>query len=207
MIIYVETNFLLELTFGQSEATFCNEIMELCRIGKATLAIPAYSFVEPNEKLIRQAMQRKKLQNDINTEISQISRSTENQAHLPSMKQTSSLFVKISEEDRKRFMQYKTELVEIAEVIPLSKSVLEEAFQYEEKNTLGPQDSVVYASICEHLENNRPEVSCFLNKNKKDFDDPDIVETLKNLNCTYISRFENGLRFVSSYLSSTSIEN
>jgi hypothetical protein len=39
-------------------------------------------------------------------------------------------------------------------------------------------------------------VSCFLNRNAKDFDDPDIRERLKARGCEFFASFEAGLRYV-----------
>jgi hypothetical protein len=43
---------------------------------------------------------------------------------------------------------------------------------------LSAQDSIVLASIVSHLAKTKPAESCFLNRNTKDFDGPDVRETL-----------------------------
>ncbi len=45
--IYVETNFVLELTFEQEQCASCEQILQLCQAGQAKLIIPAYSLAEP----------------------------------------------------------------------------------------------------------------------------------------------------------------
>lgn len=62
MNIYVETNFVLELTFEQKQCSSCEQILQLCEAGKAKLIVPAYSLAEPHEKLSRQARSRRELQ-------------------------------------------------------------------------------------------------------------------------------------------------
>ncbi len=42
--------------------------------------------------------------------------------------------------------------------------------------------------------------ACFLNRNSKDFDTPDIVAALRSLNCRMIPQFDQGLRFVQAQL-------
>jgi hypothetical protein len=49
--IYVETNFVFELTFEQEQCQSCEDILKLCEQGQAKLIIPAYSLAEPHEKL------------------------------------------------------------------------------------------------------------------------------------------------------------
>jgi hypothetical protein len=52
--IYVETNFVLELTFEQQQYKSCEAILELCEQERGKLIVPAYSLAEPHEKLGRQ---------------------------------------------------------------------------------------------------------------------------------------------------------
>ena len=59
MNIYVETNFVLEITFEQEQCASCEQILQLCEAGQAKLTIPAYSLAEPHEKLSRQARSRR----------------------------------------------------------------------------------------------------------------------------------------------------
>ena len=54
------------------------------------------------------------------------------------------------------------------------------------------------ASVLAHLELHSPSESCFLNRNSKDFDDPDVRERLEALGCKFLARFEDGLRYILS---------
>ncbi len=84
----------------------------------------------------------------------------------------------------------------IAEIIPLTLDILKDAATYEAPYDLTPQDALVYASVITHLRLNKPPVSCFLNRNSKDFDNPDIVDELSQNNCTMIPRFDHGYGFI-----------
>jgi DNA-binding TFAR19-related protein (PDSD5 family) len=74
--IYVETNFVLELTFQQEQSASCEQILRYCEAGNGKLVIPAYSLAEPHEKLRRQATSRKEIQQALNAELHQLSRTT-----------------------------------------------------------------------------------------------------------------------------------
>ena len=58
------------------------------------------------------------------------------------------------------------------------------------------QDAIVLASVLAHLDLHNPAESCFLNRNSKDFDNPDVREGLDARGCKYFSEFEKGLRYV-----------
>ena len=58
------------------------------------------------------------------------------------------------------------------------------------------QDAIVLASVLAHLDLHNPPESCFLNRNSKDFDDPDVRERLETRGCKFFVTFEDGLRYV-----------
>lgn len=87
-------------------------------------------------------------------------------------------------------------MLRTAHVIPLTSAVLAEAAANEEPFDLTPQDSLVYTSVITHLQQSSPRGACFLNRNSKDFDNPDIVDELAKHNCRMIARFDQGFSFI-----------
>jgi hypothetical protein len=67
---------------------------------------------------------------------------------------------------------------------------------YQSRHGLSPQDSIIYASVISDLQT-RPsaELKCFITRNSKDFDDPDIVAELGGYQCQLFFDFEDGLRY------------
>lgn len=47
MIIYAESNFVLELAFRQEDCDSCEDILKLAEAGKIELLLPAYCLGEP----------------------------------------------------------------------------------------------------------------------------------------------------------------
>ena len=76
MIVYVETNFLLELALLQPEHEECETLLDLAKEHPGVeLALPAFCIGEAYEAWGRKLRQRSKLQNDLTREINQLSRS------------------------------------------------------------------------------------------------------------------------------------
>jgi predicted nucleic acid-binding protein len=198
MNIYVETNFVLEITFEQEQCASCEQILSWCEEGKAKLMIPAYSLAEPHEKLIRQSSLRRDLQRSLDAELRQLSRTSSYGSRIQSIQDIASLIVKSNEEERFRFIQCRERLLKAGEVIALTAEVLTEAALFEDAYSLAPQDAIVYASIISHLRCDRPSEACFLNRNFKDFDIPNIVDELNQFNCRLIRRFDSGCSFLQS---------
>ena len=202
MNIYVETNFILELVFEQEQCASCEKILELCEAQKAKLIIPAYSLAEPHEKLIRQKQERRRLQESLDKELRELSRAKSYKNRLDSIEDIRSLIVQSSQEIGENFAKYREYLLNIAEIIPLNTDILLQAASAEENYKLkDPQDAFVYVSVLKHLQENKPQQACFLNRNSQDFNDPDMVDELKSLNCRLITQFDAGYNFLQSKLS------
>jgi predicted nucleic acid-binding protein len=196
MNVYVETNFILELAFQQEQASSCESIIALCESDKASLIIPAYCLAEPHEKLHRQSKTREELQKTLDAEIRQLSRTSSYKARLQNIKEIANLLIQSNDDEKKRFDGFRNRLFNAAEAISLTKRILTDAGSYETSLALKPQDAIIYASVISHLEEHSSVMSCFLNRNSKDFDDPNIVAALKNFNCTMIPRFDQGFEFI-----------
>jgi hypothetical protein len=121
-------------------------------------------------------------------------------ARITSIQARASLLVRSNEEEKQRFIRYRGRLFGIAEIIPLTINILRAAAAYESPYDLTPQDALIYASVIAHLRQNQPQVSCFLNRNSNDFDNPDIVEELDRNNCKMIPRFDHGYGFIQASL-------
>jgi hypothetical protein len=65
---------------------------------------------------------------------------------------------------------------------------------------LAMQDSFVLASVVLHLADTKPVKSCFLNRNAKDFDDPNVREALESFGCKFFGRFDHGLGYIEAQL-------
>lgn len=200
MNIYVETNFVLELAFEQKQSKSCEKILQLSESKQVKLILPAYSLAEPHEKLNRQATNRKKLQDSLNIELRQLSRSKTYNSRIESIRDLERLIVQSNEEEWQRFILYRDRLLNCAEFIALDINVLQVAVSFESLYDLKSQDAIVLASVISHLDRDKPNQACFLNKNSKDFDSPDVVQELQKLNCRMIFRFDHGLNFVQSQL-------
>lgn len=198
--IYVETNYILELAFSQEQAQSCLHLLETCELGAARLVIPAFSIGECFETLVRRSSQRKHLAETVSVELKQLSRSLAYRSEVPALDSITRLLINSLEEDKRRLDEILTRALEVAEIVPLGQSVVMNARDYREKYGLGYQDSLVFSSVIDHLCSVVSSPSCFLNRNSKDFDDPDIVETLEQMDCKMLFSFDNGLNYVNGLL-------
>ena len=200
MNVYVETNFILELAFMQEQHESCLQLLELCRANKINLLIPAYSLVEPYETMIRSDKKRKRLTEELNTEFKQLSRSQSYSEQVNVLQDLASFLLRTREDQKQRLENTITQLVQLAEIIPLDGEIIRAAVSGQTELDLTPQDSVVYASVLSHLSNINSRNNCFLNRNRKDFNTPDITNNLASYNCRVLFSFESGLDYILSQI-------
>jgi predicted nucleic acid-binding protein len=199
--IYVETNFVLELAFAQEQAESCCQLLDLCDRGKVSIVLPAFSVGECFTTLARRISERRRLADVVSRERKQLSRSIETRTELTAVDSFIALLIESLEADKQRLDTTLNRLLAIASVIPLDKSVVINAAEHRSCFGLQHQDSLVYSSVLHHLQTTPSHQSCFLNRNSKDFDDPDIIESFQALNCKMLFRFDHGLNHVISLLS------
>lgn len=198
MDIYVESNFVLELALEQEQHESCRQIVELSDAGEARLIIPAYSLIEPYERIVRYAKKRTRVANDLADEVKKLLRSKSYQEETDALQNVTGLLVRSLQEEKNRFRRTVDKLLAVSEIIPLEARVLLDADRYQIDHDLSVQDSVVYASVLTHLRASTSTDKCFLNRNRKDFDDPDIEETLNTHGCKMLFSFDKGYGYISS---------
>lgn len=101
------------MVFQQEEYKSCEAILALCQSHQLKLVIPAYSLVEPNDKLYRQAQKRKKLQEELNQELSQLQRSEVYRNRVQNLQDTANLIIASTQEERSRFSLYRNRLLDV----------------------------------------------------------------------------------------------
>lgn len=91
-------------------------------------------------------------------------------------------------------------MLKVAEVVPLNAGVFYQAGAIQTAYDLSVQDSIVLASILSHITKTAPAESCFLSRNTKDFDDPNVRDMLDELGCKLFGRFDDGLNYIKARL-------
>jgi predicted nucleic acid-binding protein len=202
MNIYCETNFILEIVFSQEQATYCENIISLCKANKVNLIIPAYSFAEAIYRLEKQISLQDSFIEDLDPHIKHFSRTVnynqQNEQQIQKFKDLEIFLRKNKEELKSRFEKCRNDLVSGAEIIPLDSHSLITAESFQTEYTLSLQDSIIFASTLSHLEQNNTASSCFLNRNASDFNTKEIKSKLEPLNCKLITSFEHGFRYISN---------
>lgn len=196
MNVYVESNFVLEHALEQEECETCTEIIRLASEGRLKLVIPAFSLAEPHQAISAKAKTRSRLGEDLRVHLSELGRSRPHRGIPASFDTLAAALIASAEFEREGVRRAVSELLECAEVIPLDADTVRSAAEMGTCHGLSGQDSIVLASVLAHLAATEPTESCFLNRNAKDFDDPDIRDRLEMLNCRFFAKFTPALSYI-----------
>lgn len=202
MVVYVETNFILEMGYRQAENEFCERIVELAENGRIALAIPSFSVGESYETSYRRKKERESFVSELRRRHSQLSYSADHDILEGRIQRVIDALLDSIDRDNRRLNQVLSRLTGTAEFISLDPSSLILAQKYQTTLRMEPPDSLVLSSVVSHLSGVNPDECCFLNKNVKDFDAPSVRNELDPYDCRVIVSFEQGLNYIYSTLDS-----
>ena len=195
MNVYVETNFVLELALRQEQWESCQEILELSRDGHCRLTIPALALAEPYGAILRKKKVRDRLGRELRDHLSDIARS-EPSRHLKNTFQSLSdglhataLF------EESNLYSVSRDLLSSAVVLPLTQEILDLGLDYRSAFNLAAEDAIMLATVTSHAREVRTR-GIFVNRNTKDFDNPDIASVLGSHDCLFVSSFEAGVGMI-----------
>ncbi len=152
MIVYVETNFVIELAFLQEEHDECQSLLDLSKKNESLeLALPAFCIGEAYEASVRKWKLRRELHDALRNEIGQMSRSKPYEAFSRELRELTSLLLQSVEEQRRRLETVLDEILGAARILPLERETFRKAVEFQKTRSLGPQDSIVYASVMADL--------------------------------------------------------
>lgn len=196
MIVYIESNFVLELAFLQEEYESCDTIIKLAESQQIQLVIPAFSIAEPYTALDRRSKERKALHDRLESEIRELSRSKPYSEIRNDSEKLTGILIQSGEEEKQRLDTVLGRILGCAGIVPMGGEILRAAAEYQKPLGLSLPDSVIYASVVAHMSSALTKPKCFLNKNSKDFVNPCIQDRLASYDCRLITRFADGLGYI-----------
>jgi hypothetical protein len=196
MTVYVESNFLLELSLQQEESESCAGIVDLATTGRILLVVPAFSFAEPHIALSAKEKARLRLSNELQAHLGELARSKPHRQVAEIFGGLVSILTARAGFEGDGLRDTVSKLLQIAHTIPLDAAILRAAADVQIAFDMSGQDAIVLASVLAHLDLYRPAESCFLNRNSKDFDDHAILETLASRQCRLFSKFADGQQYI-----------
>lgn len=202
MRVYAESNFVLEIVLQQEQHQACEALVDLAADHSVELVLPGFALLEPYQTLIRREKDGKQLREKLSSRAKQLERTSSISADVPGLHRSIELLLRAEHEASKRFRDTRASLLTVARIVPIDLSTLTSASALADELGLELPDALVLASVLADAGERRAP-SVFLNRNTKDFSDPDIVVRLENVDCELIGTFDDGLSRVSHVLART----
>ena len=199
MIVYVETNFLLELAYLQERCDSCQLILDFAKARTITLALPAFSAAEARATWHRRASERREFQASLQRHIREISRSEPFRGLSEQSRDVINAFVAGDEEARDRLEAAIQAVEQHGITIPLNGEVIQWA-RRQDSYSLSPQDALILASVRSHAENNSTERKCFISQDSRAFDNPEVFDELSSVGCKFVSNFTDAVGYIKNAL-------
>ena len=152
MIVYVESNFIIETAYEQEQADACEEIIALAEAKKIVLAMPAFCLAEPYETSAHSVKARRALTERLNVEIRELSRSRAYQVVVTQFQGIGQFLVDSADEQKSRLDTTIQRMFHCATVIPLDQAAISHGFNIRAIHSLSPQDALIYGSIRESMQ-------------------------------------------------------
>ncbi|MBU2534555.1 MAG: hypothetical protein KKD83_00105 [Chloroflexi bacterium] len=199
MIVYIESNFVLELSLEQEQAKSANDILLLAENGKIELAFPAFALAEPFATIAHRERERRRLCSSFSGQLRELQRSKQHQDVVSQLEPAPNLLLEIGKKEFDLLQSTVMRLLKVGKSIGISMIGFQKALAYQDRYGLSPQDSIIYSLVIGDLQRRGlKEAKCFISRNWKDFGDPDIKSELEFYNCAYLEDFTTGLRFIQS---------
>jgi predicted nucleic acid-binding protein len=125
--VYVESNFVLELTLAQRQHRSCEAILDLCSAGTHRLLIPAFCIPESHHALVGKLNSRNRVRQDLLTQRNQLLRTSYHSNLVSSLDDVNILLSQSADAEIERLRSEIEKITQVATLIPLDKEVVETA--------------------------------------------------------------------------------
>jgi predicted nucleic acid-binding protein len=194
VIVYVETNFVLELAYEQEEHEDCEKLLELVRGGRHQLIVPVFALAEARLAWDRLATQRHDFERQLQEHVRQLSRSEQFKNLRDDSRDLVSALVLGGSQIRAKLEETIRSIGSLATTLPLTVDVLGSARLYEEEYGFRPPDAMVYASVLSHART--LEGAKLLIARDKAFALPSVRDHLSEHGVRVIAGFGGGTAFL-----------
>lgn len=202
IVVYVESNFILEIALEQKEAVAARAILTLAESGKITVAFPDFALSEPFTSILQLKNDRARFNDSSQVALKQLKHSEMHNRVIAALPPIMNLLTQLWEQELNLLHSTVEVMLRVGTLIRTDVASFRRALVYQKEVGLEPKDSIIYAAVISDLRLQSHEIDkCFLNRNTKDFNDPVIKAELASLNCHYIGSFVQGLNYIQHKLS------
>lgn len=197
MIVYVESNFVVEIALGQEQAASAGAILALAENRKIELVFPGFALSEPFATITHRNRERERLSKTLAETLRQLRRSEPHQQTVSDLQSVPGILTSLAKKEMDLLQGTVKRLLSAGRSVELSSRIFEQAIVYQFMFDLSPQDGIIYAAIIADLLNHtRKSPKCFISRDKRAFNDFSIMAELTSYNCQYAVNMDEALNLI-----------
>ncbi|HVB24986.1 MAG TPA: PIN domain-containing protein [Ktedonobacteraceae bacterium] len=204
MIVYVETNFVIEVVREQEQHADALAVIELAEKGQIELVFPNFVLAECFDNILRIHNERNDLHNSLKKTLGELKRSEPHKQVMVDLGPVISVLQDSQERELNLLHSMLDRLINVGKCLEVKVDGIKQAELYRKNLDLDPKDSIIFSTIIDDLKGRSVgEKKCFLSRDKRAFgrdDDRRIKAELEIYNCIYPGSFYGGLQFIQHQL-------
>jgi predicted nucleic acid-binding protein len=189
VVIYSESNFVLELALGQEQAEAARYLLRTAENRELELAIPVFSLCEPYSAVRQKAADRRKAIGETERAARELARAPEHAGAVSELGPLLNYVIEASKADMDGLEHTIGALLECANVLPMTKEALDASLIHQREHGLQPADALIYAIVLNDAAARVEEPKMFVTRNSRDFDLPSIRDQLDRVRCDLLFDF------------------
>jgi predicted nucleic acid-binding protein len=184
LIVYIESNFVLEIALEQEGRDDARALLVAGRRDGVELAIPTFSLSEPYSTVTNRLRGERQDFRRAQERLRQRQREGGRQAEAEQLSAGLEVMVDIGRRDMEGIDRIVAELLVDARVLEFTAEVHTRSLAYQDRYGFDASDSIVYATIVtDAMRCGATEPKLFVTRNERDFDLPEVRTELEALGC------------------------
>jgi predicted nucleic acid-binding protein len=199
MIVYVESNFVLELVFRQEQFDAASRLLSMAEGQSIELVIPAFALVEPDWTISKRRVDNERALGGLTSVLNQVQRSPHLEMYALGIIELLEALEELHVDHLRTYRTLLERLLRGVRVLDLSVQHLAPAMELETRYGLGRFDSIILAQVLHDLsEQPEAESKLFASRDRRGFQNKEIQQHLKAFGCAYIPSFGDAIALIES---------
>jgi predicted nucleic acid-binding protein len=192
VIVYVESNFLLEIALGRESEAAAREILDRAEQRDLDLAVPSFALCEPFSTLSYRARKRSQDLRPMRQQLEDLGRGDVYRDLIDAVAPRLADVLDVEIRERTVLEEVVGRLLGCATILQLSDVVFFASQTHQRTHGLDAADAIIYASVLEDAGSQpRDAQKIFITRNSKDFERDAIRAELAATGCALAFSFEN----------------
>jgi predicted nucleic acid-binding protein len=195
LILYIESNFVLEIALGREDEATAREILDRAEEGLIQLVVPIFSLCEPYSTVSYRARKRAQEFGAVERQLQDLGRGDVHRELVDAVATPLSDVLNVAVRERETLEDVVGRLLRCARILPFSEASFDAAKLHQVTHGLDASDALIYASVLlDAQEPGRDDPKQFVTRNSADFDREAISEELAAAGCELGFAFADAIR-------------